>query len=138
MGGASIQETFTCLVERFGWVFFVPGNHDLWCKGPRSGAAGADDANSNSLHKLECVRALCRRVGVHTSPARIPPPPGCKRGCWVVPLLSWYHGSFDHEPDIDYLDLPQPKHVVRDFTSCVWPQVRYSSPCLPPVRGFLL
>jgi hypothetical protein len=119
-------------------VFFVPGNHDLWCKGPRSGAAGADDANSNSLHKLECVRALCRRVGVHTSPARIPPPPGCKRGCWVVPLLSWYHGSFDHEPDIDYLDLPQPKHVVRDFTSCVWPQVRYSSPCLPPVRGFLL
>jgi hypothetical protein len=114
-------------VKRFGWVFFVPGNHDLWCKGAR---AGADlvHGSSNSLAKLACIRSLCRRLGVHTAPTRVPPPPGCTRGCWVVPLLSWYHGSFDHEPDIDYLELPQAKHVVRDFSSCVWPHVRASPP----------
>lgn len=43
--------------------------------------------------KLQRVRELCQRLGVHTQAV-------CVGGVWVVPLLSWYHGCWDREPDV--------------------------------------
>jgi hypothetical protein len=43
--------------------------------------------------KLRRVQALCARLGVLTEPA-------CVGGLWVFPLLSWYHASWDSEPDV--------------------------------------
>lgn len=43
--------------------------------------------------KLELLRQICTEVGVHTIPQ-------CIEGLWIVPLYSWYHASFDTEPDI--------------------------------------
>lgn len=45
---------------------------------------------------------------------------------WVVPLQSWYHASFDTEPDLTVLDVPNPSRVMTDFAACKWPQAR---PC---------
>jgi predicted phosphodiesterase len=66
------------LRQRFGEVFFVPGNHELWVR-----AGGGD-----SLEKFHAVLGACRAAGVRTGPARV-------GGAWVVPLFSWYHDSFD-------------------------------------------
>ena len=43
--------------------------------------------------KLRKINALCAALGVQTAPAEL-------GGIWVVPLLSWYHASWDREPDI--------------------------------------
>ena len=43
--------------------------------------------------KLGLIRSLCKRLDVYTEPA-------CIGGVWLVPLFSWYHASWDREPDI--------------------------------------
>ena len=43
--------------------------------------------------KLEVIRALCRELGVRTEPAKL-------GGVWIAPIYSWYHASFDREPDV--------------------------------------
>jgi hypothetical protein len=43
--------------------------------------------------KMRRVLDLCRELGVAAAPA-------CIAGVWIVPLLSWYHASWDREPDI--------------------------------------
>ena len=74
-----MAETLLHLRERFGEVFFVPGNHELWV---RAGEA------KDSIDKFHAVLAACARVGVRTRPAKV-------NGAWVVPLFSWYDESFD-------------------------------------------
>ena len=48
----------------------------------------------DSLRKLELLSSVCKGLGVHTSPCQV-------GGVWIVPLLSWYHGCWDREPDVD-------------------------------------
>ena len=36
----TLRTTLTLLCSKFGWVFFCPGNHDLWVGGRHSAAAG--------------------------------------------------------------------------------------------------
>jgi len=55
--------------------------------------------------KLRRLEELCETLGVRTRPARV-------GGVWVVPLLSWYHASFDAEPDIEGA---RPVDQVRAF-----------------------
>lgn len=43
--------------------------------------------------KLKLLQELCTEAGVHTTPQ-------CVDNVWIVPLYSWYHASFDKEPDI--------------------------------------
>lgn len=50
-------------------------------------------ARHPSTEKLEWINALCARLGVRTRPA-------CVGGVWIFPLLSWYHASWDREPDV--------------------------------------
>lgn len=43
--------------------------------------------------KLQVLQEVCTEAGVHTTPQ-------CINNVWIVPLYSWYHASFDKEPDI--------------------------------------
>lgn len=44
--------------------------------------------------KLQAVMSTCTKLGVKTEPAMVD-------GVWICPLMSWYHASFDQEPDIE-------------------------------------
>ena len=106
------------LADKFGRVFFTPGNHDLWVRKSlgkaKPGAAAAAPPAATSLVKLRQLLALCAELGVLTTPARI-------GRVWVVPILAWYHASFDTEPDIDLGDALQPVHqTMSDFFLCRW------------------
>ncbi len=46
-----------------------------------------------SAEKLGLLRQMCTELGVYTIPK-------CIEGVWIVPLYSWYHASFDTEPDV--------------------------------------
>ena len=39
------------------------------------------------------IKNLCNELGVHTEPL-------CISGVWIAPIYSWYHASFDREPDL--------------------------------------
>ena len=43
--------------------------------------------------KLALLEQICCDLGVHTAAQQM-------EGLWIVPLKSWYHSSFDREPDI--------------------------------------
>ncbi|KAB2001418.1 hypothetical protein ES319_D12G301900v1 [Gossypium barbadense] len=83
--------TMSLLKERFEYVFFVPGNHDLWCRW--------ETEDFDSLEKLNKLLDACKQLGVETNPAVID-------GLGIIPLFSWYHESFDREDDIVGVRIP--------------------------------
>jgi len=94
---------FRLLTARFGNVFFVPGNHELWVPGQ-----GAQDSLGKFREVLEC----CGRWGVHTQPQRMEARDGS--AVWIVPLLSWY---VTPEQGQDSLYIPK---EGRDLTMAAW------------------
>ena len=60
------RRTLRMLQEHFWHVFFIPGNHELWVKGPPERHHGAED----SVAKLGKVLALCRSMGVQVRTPR--------------------------------------------------------------------
>lgn len=66
--------------SKFAWVFFVPGNHELWVRRNEAG---------DSIQKFHRILALCASLNVATRPARIPAAAN-ESGLWIVPLFSWY------------------------------------------------
>lgn len=73
-----------CLIAfraKFGTVFYVVGNHELWIRCP-----GVEPADSFS--KFDVIVALCRELGVLTEPAWV-----ADYRCLIVPLPSWYDGT---------------------------------------------
>ncbi|KAK2655720.1 hypothetical protein Ddye_008772 [Dipteronia dyeriana] len=66
--------TMSLLKERFQHVFFVPGNHDLWCRWDTDHSLG-------SLEKLDTLLDPCRGLGVETNPADTD-------GLGIIPI-SW-------------------------------------------------
>ncbi|CAN0854846.1 [Acyl-carrier-protein] phosphodiesterase PptH [Linum grandiflorum] len=90
--------TMALLKEKFEHVFFVPGNHDLWCR-----KEGEDSLDS--LEKLNKLLGACRGLGVETQPLVI-------NGLGIIPLFSWYHESFDRETDITGFRIPPLEMVI--------------------------
>jgi hypothetical protein len=90
-----VADTFAATVSalgelkaRFGRVFYVPGNHELFLRGESDARAFPD-----SWCKLFALRQACIRLGVETSPALVPG--GRSTVAVVAPLLSWYDdGAF--------------------------------------------
>ena len=110
-----LEETLTLLVRAFKHVFFVPGNHDVWVKGVPSGGLHVRAEKIDSTGRLKEILQLCGRLGVHTQPAF-----AC--GAIVAPILSWYHASWDQEPDVVGWDgIPPASLVMSDFHRCTWP-----------------
>ncbi|KAH7529502.1 hypothetical protein FEM48_Zijuj05G0190700 [Ziziphus jujuba var. spinosa] len=142
--------TMSLLKDRFEHVFYVPGNHDLWCR--RDGEDNLtmlSDVISmalvwdmiiyiyiyitclfdvitkpDSLQKLNCLLDACRTLGVVSNPMIID-------DLGIIPLLSWYHESFDREMDIPNIRIPSLEMVIhspsafwvacKDFNACKWP-----------------
>ena len=119
-----LEDTLRDLRARFGEVFFVPGNHELWCVGGAAdGAAAARPADS--LAKLRAVEGACARAGVRTRAGVLWADDARRagaRGVLVVPLLSWHHQSFDTEPDIvGWRGLRRAEQLMSDYVCCQFP-----------------
>jgi len=116
-----LRETLELCLRAFAHVFYVPGNHDLWVKGSlNSGGLHVRAKPITSLQKLEEIGEMCRELGVCTAPAYA-------GGAIIAPVLSWYHASWDREPDVVGWDgIHPPELMMRDFHSCVFP---------PPLRA---
>lgn len=91
--------TMSLLTDKFEYVFYVPGNHDLWCR-------REEEDSLNSLDKLNKLLDACKRLGVQTSPMIID-------GLGIIPLFSWYHESFDKEEDITEVFIPSLEMVIH-------------------------
>ncbi|KAG2664296.1 hypothetical protein I3843_16G072500 [Carya illinoinensis] len=99
--------TMRLLKDGFEHVFFIPGNHDLWCR--RDGEDYED-----SLEKLNRLLDACRELGVETNPMVID-------GLGIIPIFSWYHESFDREKDVAGIRIPSLEMACKDFHACRWP-----------------
>ena len=118
-----LRNTLRVLQSKFAHVFYVPGNHDLWLRtglkswkvAPLSPLSPPPPPPDDSLAKLDQILALCADLGVHTSPRRL-------RGVWIVPLLAWYHASFDSEPDITgWAGIPPIEDALMDYQLVKFP-----------------
>jgi hypothetical protein len=69
-----LRQTFSVLLERFRYVFYVPGNHEMWIRGGEY---------EDSLQKFHGILELCASLGVRTRPE-------CVQDVSIVPLFSWY------------------------------------------------
>ncbi|CAD7696768.1 unnamed protein product [Ostreobium quekettii] len=106
------RETMAELVDRFGHVAFVPGNHELWVRGIDGDYEQRNEGARDSLEKLHRVLNICTEMGVSVKP--------CKVGnFWLVPILSWHHRSFDTEPDIPGIPPASPM-TISDYRHCKW------------------
>ena len=95
-----IDWTLRKLRSRFGQVFYVPGNHELWVR----------DGEYDSVEKFRQVLRLCDEIGIYTRPGRA-------GKTWIVPLFSWYGSDFDREGESDIASL----EGWADFYFCKWP-----------------
>ncbi|XP_074329145.1 uncharacterized protein LOC141666831 isoform X2 [Apium graveolens] len=100
-------QTMSLLKDRFEHVFYVPGNHDLWCRWEK-------EDYHDSLEKLNYLLDACKRLGVETSPMAVD-------GLGIIPLFSWYHESFDREEEITGVRIPPLEMACKDFHACKWP-----------------
>lgn len=71
------------------------------------------------------IRALCRELGVRTEPAKL-------GGVWIAPIYSWYHASFDREPDVP--GAPAVEKVCRRGPLLLAPGVACIAGCRVPAR----
>ena len=95
-----IDWTLRMLRSRFGQVFYVPGNHELWVR----------DGEHDSVEKFRRVLGLCDEIGINTRPGRA-------GNNWIVPLFSWYESDYDREGEADVSSL----EGWADFYFCKWP-----------------
>ncbi|CAN6318011.1 unnamed protein product [Urochloa humidicola] len=103
----NFARTMEVLRARFGAVFYIPGNHDLWLR--REGGRYMD-----SLEKLTALLDACSELGVDTGPRMI-------GDLGIIPLFSWYHKSFDKEKDVNSVRVPSLEMACKDFHACKWP-----------------
>ncbi|MCI4666017.1 MAG: metallophosphoesterase [Neomegalonema sp.] len=88
---------FHTLKHRFAEVFFVPGNHDLWI--------GGEEAPS-SFDKFDRIAAIASDHGVSMRPYQT-------KGLEIIPLLSWYDGTFGAPSD-------ELRMRWMDYRRCNW------------------
>lgn len=106
----TLTKTLQAFASAFKHTFFIPGNHDIWVRRTERGSY-------DSLGKLAKINDICAQLGVHTKPTKIA---NCN-GAWMFPILSWYHASWDREPDI--LGATPIEKVMLDFHVCSWTSV---------------
>jgi len=114
-----LRRTLELLLGRFQYLFFVPGNHELWVRN-----------GGESLEKFHTLLALCERLGVHTGPKCIGS--GDERVC-IVPLFSWYTRP-EEGPDTLFRERP-----IEDPGGSVWTDdylIKWPAGFLP-TRSFL-
>jgi len=95
-----LEQCFRQLSRKFCYVFFVPGNHDIWVH-PKE--------QKNSIEKFEEVLRVADFFGIVLQAETI-------GDLHFLPLYSWYDYTFG-EPS-DYIKL-----AWMDFKRCVWPEI---------------
>jgi predicted MPP superfamily phosphohydrolase len=95
-----IDWTLRKLRSKFGKVFYVPGNHELWVR----------DREYDSVEKFRRDLRLCDEIGIYTEPGRA-------GKAWIVTLFSWYESEYDQEGEADVSSL----EGWADFYFCEWP-----------------
>eukprot|EP00933_Yihiella_yeosuensis_P016160 TRINITY_DN13909_c0_g2_i2.p1 TRINITY_DN13909_c0_g2~~TRINITY_DN13909_c0_g2_i2.p1 ORF type:complete len:387 (-),score=55.38 TRINITY_DN13909_c0_g2_i2:194-1354(-) len=112
-----LEVTLSSLQKKFGSVFFVAGNHDLWVSEEHD-----PPEVTHSIKKLECILQLCEGLGVITEARRIGSSCGDpKKSCWICPILSFHHQSFDTEPDLAGWQIPPVDQCMSDYVRCRFP-----------------
>mmetsp|Transcript_50868 Transcript_50868/g.84313 ORF Transcript_50868/g.84313 Transcript_50868/m.84313 type:complete len:352 (-) Transcript_50868:304-1359(-) len=107
----NLFQTLDMLRSAFALVFFTPGNHDLWVRS--DGSEG-----ENSLAKWQRLEEECEERGIVTTPQRVRLRTGTVS---IAPLLSFHHRTFDSEPDITAIRMPNLRSAVYDYRACRWP-----------------
>ena len=112
------EEALKLLTEAFHMVCFCFGNHEAWAHGQRKDSIPAKD----SVEKLDRIHEICQRLQVYTSPVRILSPESSGCPLLLLPLWSWYHSSWDCEPELPQQLQPpvDPEKRVSDFRLCKW------------------
>lgn len=95
------EEVMIVLVAKYKYVFFCPGNHDLW-------VFNAD--HESSLDKFFELLCVCDKLGVITYPVHVG-----DSGLFVVPLFSWYC------PDFVTTDNRSRDKISSFDRFCLWP-----------------
>mmetsp|Transcript_42728 Transcript_42728/g.99681 ORF Transcript_42728/g.99681 Transcript_42728/m.99681 type:complete len:1322 (+) Transcript_42728:19-3984(+) len=86
-----IETSFRLLQAKFGAIFYVPGNHELWV---------SKKDGLSSVHKFLAILEICEELGVHTRPAFI------NSDCAVCPLFSWYKDNLVDGFSRNLADIP--------------------------------
>lgn len=119
MNLGTIEEALRLFALKFDRVFHCFGDREAWCQ-EHVGNLCERMKYINSLDKLNQVRKLCNDIGISTGPELV-------AGVWVVPILGWYHHSWDHElplqaPEGQSLTRTpkDPGHIALDVSLCRW------------------
>ena len=103
-----LEELLSAMKQRFRWVGFVPGNHELWIR-----EKDQDESSfSDSIEKFDAILAMCKRIDVFTDPQQVGVGPS---QLWLIPLFSWYHG-----PEENKASLYAEKKSKQDRTHEMW------------------
>jgi len=74
-----VKTTLSVLRSKFGELFFVPGNHELWIR---------KNQFDDSIKKFHKIQETCKTIGVKIGPQKIGI--GDQSPVWILPLQSWY------------------------------------------------
>lgn len=113
-----VREALQLFKKKFDHVFYCYGNHETWCHK----SLGDEDFRpcADSFQKLDVLRELCQKEEVYVTPKLL-------QNVWVVPVLGWYHRSWDTEPplqappnqELQHPPLPGEKFAT-DTGACKW------------------
>eukprot|EP00435_Cladocopium_sp_Y103_P038532 s906_g10.t1 len=115
---AQVRHALQVFKQKFTYVFYCYGNHETWCHK----SVGDEDYRpvADSFDKLELLRDICIQEEIFVSPQLL-------HNVWVVPVLGWYHRSWDTEPplqappgqELRHPPLPGEKFAT-DTGACKW------------------
>lgn len=113
-----VEQALKIFSQKFDYVFYCYGNHETWAHKTKQ-----DDKFGNyetSDQKMVGLMKLCDDLGVFTTAQLI-------EGVWVVPVLGWYHTSWDDEPPLQAppgqklaRDPPSGTKLATDTIACKW------------------
>ena len=139
----SIRRCFRILVSNWDAVCYCVGNHEAWVKEKESTEEDLndddEDSSSNeeeeastertSVDQLVDVLTVAKEEGVHVGPVCVTYSQKEKpQLLWMVPLQSFYHSSWDTEPDLHHPALlaAEQRRSFRqrwnDYRNMKWPQ----------------
>lgn len=99
--------------KKFARVGFVPGNHEMWVKGPLP--------RVDSLTKWASIQHVCTEEGISTQSFDITG----KHPATVIPLLSWYETAADAGGSLFLKkgDRDETRDMWMDFHLTRWPGI---------------
>ena len=154
---SNLRAALAAARRRFHATFIVAGNHDLWVSSAlaeegvvdsidklawlhnTAASEAEDEEDGNEEEEKKSSRSSSstttnRRGKIYTGPVLLhlppfPDPSVTPSFLLLVPLLSWYHPSWDTEPDLPpevlaeiYDGRPAFEQRWADFRFCKWPE----------------